>query len=436
MSAADKSNQSRRAVLEALAASSGGQAVKAEAREEAIADSAPMPIVVIDDVAELAAYVPAWEDLARKAVEPNAFYEPWMLIPALKHYAEGKTIKLVLIFAHDAGRKNGRGALCGLFPLEIQKQYHGLYRKLPIKTISLWKHEYTYICTPLVRDGYARETIEAFFDWVDSYAHGCRLVELRQIPGDGPIHHLLVDLFNESKRPSLVTDSFTRAVFQRRADADSYMRAALSRVRRKEARRKQRRILEAGTVEYLRLEAADDVERWIDDFLAFEAMSWKGQAGCALACDETDRAFFKTVAIEAFNRGQLMMLALSLNGRRIAYKCNFVAGRGSFAFKIAFDEEFARYSPGVLLEYENIRLLHEREGIEWMDSCASPDRMMINQLWPERRSIQTVAVATNKAAGEFFIALIPMLRWLSHRLLRRFKAGRRDGQASPTEKKR
>lgn len=417
MRAVDKSNQSRRAVLEALAASNGGPTMTAEGRAEASANSARMPVVVIDDVAELEAYVPAWEGLARKAIEPNAFYEPWMLMPALKHYGEGKTIKFVLIFAHEPGRENGRGALCGFFPLEIQKQYHGLYRKLPIKTISLWKHEYSYICTPLVGDGYARETFAAFFNWVDGYAHGCRLMELRHIPGDGPIHHLLVDLFNETKRPSLVTDSFTRAVFHRRADTDSYMRAALSRVRRKEVRRKQRRILEAGAVEYLRLEAGGEAETWIDDFLAFESRSWKGRAGCALACDENDRAYFKAVAMGAFNRGQLMMLALSLNGRTIAYKCNFIAGQGAFAFKIAFDEEYARYSPGVLLEYENIRLLHERTDIEWMDSCASPDRMMINQLWPERRTIQTLAVATGRGTGEFFIALIPMLRWLSRKLL-------------------
>jgi CelD/BcsL family acetyltransferase involved in cellulose biosynthesis len=370
MNVADKSNQSRRAVLEALSATrpatTRNRAVKADAQVADKADvtaAARMPVVVIDDVAELAAHIPAWEDLAREAIEPNAFYEHWMLIPALKHYGEGRSLKIVLIFAYEAGRKNGRGALCGLFPVEIQKQYTGLYRKLPIKTISLWKHEFSYICTPLLRDGYARETVAAFFDWVGSYAHGCSLLELGHIPGDGPVHHLLVDLFYESKRPCLVTDSFTRAVFRPATDADSYLRTALSRVRRKEARRKQKRISEAGKVEYLKLENGSDAERWIDDFLAFEARSWKGRAGCALACDETDRAYFKAVAMEAFRRGQMMMLALRLDGRPIAYKCNFIAGRGAFAFKIAFDEEFARYSPGILLEFENIRLLHERPDI-------------------------------------------------------------------------
>jgi hypothetical protein len=40
---------------------------------------------------------------------------------------------------------------------------------------------------------------------------------------------------------------------------------------------------------------------------------------------------------------------------------------------------FGKYSPGVLLELENIRRCYARpRGLD--DSCASPDRFMINQL--------------------------------------------------------
>ena len=95
-----------------------------------------------------------------------------------------------------------------------------------------------------------------------------------------------------------------------------------------------------------------------------------------------------------------MMLALRLNGRRIACKCNFLAGPGSFAFKIAFDEAYARYSPGKLLEVENIRLAHERPGLEWMDSCADPFN-------------------TGRWAGDLVTSAIPMLKWLSRTLRRR-----------------
>ena len=44
--------------------------------------------------------------------------------------------------------------------------------------------------------------------------------------------------------------------------------------------------------------------------------------------------------------------------RAIAMKCNLRAGDGAVAFKIAYDEAYARFSPGVLLEIEQIERLH------------------------------------------------------------------------------
>src|SRR5260221_11075539 len=38
----------------------------------------------------LGAIVPAWEELAAHACEPNPFYEPWFLLPALRSAEEEK----------------------------------------------------------------------------------------------------------------------------------------------------------------------------------------------------------------------------------------------------------------------------------------------------------------------------------------------------------
>src|SRR5215813_2848126 len=48
------------------------------------ADGPKMSVVVINDLNALEKYVPAWEDLAATAIEPNVFYEPWMVIPAIR----------------------------------------------------------------------------------------------------------------------------------------------------------------------------------------------------------------------------------------------------------------------------------------------------------------------------------------------------------------
>src|SRR5215470_2488526 len=389
------------------------------------ANVAKMSVVVVTALTDLEKYVTAWEDLAGAAIEPNVFYEPWMLMPAVRAYGVDRRSLFALVLAPDPARPLGPPLLCGLFPLELRDYYDNISSKLPLKTLCLWrKLEMTYLCAPLLRAGYGREALAAFFDWLDAGTHNCSLMEFGFVTGEGPFHHLLVDYLNDRLKFTYVTEAFTRALFRPAADAEVYIHSALNRVRRKEYKRQERRLAETGRLEYTALEPGADIDAWIEEFLQFEANSWKGKGGRALACNETDREYFVEVAREAFQRGKLMMLALRFNGRPIAYKLNFLSGVGSFAFKIAFDEEYARYSPGVLLELENIRLLHERPQIKWMDSCADPDRFMINHLWTDRRTIQTLVVSAGKRQGDLVVAALPLLKWGNRQIFRRDLLGR------------
>jgi hypothetical protein len=87
---------------------------------------------------------------------------------------------------------------------------------------------------------------------------------------------------------------------------------------------------------------------------------------------------------------------------------NFLTAPGAFSFKTAFDERYARFSPGVLLQLENLAML-EREDIAWCDSCAAADHPMIDSLWMERRSIGRISIAiggtTRRAAFERLVAM-------------------------------
>ena len=395
-----------------------------------------MSVVVIDDLTALEKYVPAWDNLAAAALEPNVFYESWMLMPAIRAFGAGQRVRFALILAPDPARAPGPPILAGLFPLEQQSRYQGLSQKLPFKTLSLWKHRYCYLCTPLIRAGYGREVIAAFFDWLDAGSHGCSLMEFGFVAGDGLFYNLLIDYFDRHAKLSYVTSCFMRALFRPASDAEAYMRAALHGTRRHELRRHERRLSEAGRLEYLSLEPGDDVAAWTEEFLQTEAISWKGKGGRALAQDDADREYFVEVAKEAFRRGQLMMLAMRLDDRPIAHKCNFLSGPGSFAFKIAFDEKYARHSPGVLLELENIRSLHTQSKIRWMDSCADPSHPMLDRLWPDRRTIQDVVVGAGRPLGDWVVATAPLLRLLNRKLLRRGANGSRNRTGGRMEEER
>ncbi|HLG14444.1 MAG TPA: GNAT family N-acetyltransferase [Blastocatellia bacterium] len=403
------------------AGESGGERVlQAEPRTSgsdssvAAAKAGDMSAIVVRDAVELEQFAAAWEELAAAALEPNVFYEPWVLIEAFRALAAGRDIQFVLIFAPNPAWEHGPRVLCGVFPLERKRGYRGL----PLRNLSLWKHKYCPLCTPIVRADRARETMLAFFDWLASAGHGCSVMEFRHIPGDGRFHQLLVDCFDQRARLSFVSNCFTRAVFKPAASADSYLGAALSAKHRKALLRKEKRLAESGGLEYQELKPDEDPRTWIEKFVELEASGWKGKEGTAVASSLEDRAFFEAVLQAAFRRRRLMMLALRHNGRAIAFKCTFIAGSGAFASKIAFDEQFAAFSPGLLLEMESIRRVHARPEIQWVDSCAAADSMMFNRLWLDRRIIQSIVIGTGKPAGDFFVSLLPLFKWL-----RRFLAG-------------
>ena len=106
----------------------------------------------------------------------------------------------------------------------------------------------------------------------------------------------------------------------------------------------------------------------------------------------------------------LRMLRLRVGGDTIAMKINLQSADGLFCFKIAYDEDFAAWSPGVLLELETIKWFHNRTNLQWMDSCATAGHPMINSLWPDRRNIESVIIPSRRPGSALAAASVPSLR--------------------------
>src|SRR3546814_13945194 len=84
---------------------------------------------------------------------------------------------------------------------------------------------------------------------------------------------------------------------------------------------------------------------------------------------------------------------------------NFLCPPGGFSFKTAFDEDYARFSPGVLLQQANLDLLEDPK-IAWVDSCAAPGHPMIDSVWRERRSLVWMNVPLSSPANRLRFAVL------------------------------
>ena len=161
---------------------------------------------------------------------------------------------------------------------------------------------------------------------------------------------------------------------------------------------------------------ADDLGRWIEEFLQLEASGWKGRRGSALACTEVNRRFATDVLTGAFRRGRLQMGGLDFDGRPIGRRSSLLAGDGAYAFKTAYDETMAEFSPGVMLELDGVRQLDATPGLR-MDRLAYRGRQPGARAHPGRRarrcSRSRVALG---AWGGVAAATLPALRWARRRL--------------------
>ena len=388
----------------------------------------PASVVIVDDAPGLEPHVAAWDDLAAAALEPNVFYESWMLLPALREFGAGRDLRFALVFL--PGAAGARHRLVGFFPLERRARH----RNLPIGALTLWRHDYCFLCTPLLHAADAPAALAAFLDWALLAPRDWSLLEIGHVAGEGPFQQILDRELERRGTRAVVGECFARALFRPAADGRAYLRAVLVRRRRKEYKRQANRLREKGRLELLELDASGDPVVWIERFLELEARGWKGRGGSALASEAASRRFFRTVALEAFRRRRLMMLGLFLDSRACALKCNFLAGQGAFAFKIAYDEAYRRYSPGLQLEIETIGRLHERPAIRWMDSCAAEGHSMINRLWADRRAIRTTLISAGGLAGRLGLEIQAARRWLRQRLgdrRRGVPARRAAGEATP-----
>ncbi|MBI5863413.1 MAG: GNAT family N-acetyltransferase [Planctomycetes bacterium] len=331
------------------------------------------------------------ENLAENVAEPNPFFEHWMLGPALRRLAGDEEVVIVLAYGRCGPQA---GELLGCFPLCVQRRY----KRLPLTHWQLWRHAYCFLCTPLLRTGSEADAIRALVSALADRRDGPALLELGFVGAQGRVASAISDWRATTRKPALVTDRFERAFLRSPASFDAYFHETLDRKRRKEITRLRNRLNEAGAVEIGSLAEQADPTPWIDSFLALEASGWKGRGGTALASAAAHGAYFREVALAAHQRRRLTMMSLSLDGRPIAMKVNFRAAGGEFAFKIAFDEAYAAFSPGLLLELEHIRGMCGADG-RWIDSCADADHFMANRIWPERFAIESTLIPLRRTGA-------------------------------------
>lgn len=362
-----------------------------------LADRPPnADIIVLESADAMSPFTAALDSLASAATDGNPLFEAAALAAAMTHLQRGNPVNVALVWSKPA--LDGERLLIGAFPYRARRFYLGL----PLSVWSIWTHIHSFLATPLVRAGHEHEAVRRFLEFADQ--SGARLVRFPLFEADGAFGPALTDVLAERALPFAETGRHERAFLKSDLDGEAYLAAHMRKKKRKEYNRLWNRLAETGDLKFETPGADMDIGRWLESFFRLERSGWKGKRGTALAERPNERDFFGAMCREALKAGKFHAAQITLDGKPVAMLASFVAGGGAHSFKIAHDEDYARFSPGALLMMKVIGAFHDDARIGWADSCAIPNHPMIDHIWAERRAIREVNAATTDALSPFLIS--------------------------------
>ncbi|MBM2713426.1 GNAT family N-acetyltransferase [Mesorhizobium caraganae] len=322
--------------------------------------------------------------LCTRTIEPNVFFNPRFLAPAMPRL-EDREVKLAVIRDGDEYRNRLRL----LVPFSVERPAV----PLGVPVMRTWSSPFGPIGTPLVDHDDPIGVVEDFFGML-SRPH-LKLPKVFVLPDmrlDGPLASVLATVAETRGLTMVTTGKADRPVLESTLDGEAYLKTSLRAHHHREFRRLKRRLGDLGKLEHIVARGPDEIRHAIESFLTLEAAGWKGRERTAMAIDRYRAAFAREAVHRLAEHDMCRIHSLTLGGRTIACLVVFVEAGVAYTWKTAYDETLATYSPGTLLMIEVTKQHLDDPNVMMTDSCAVPDHPVMSRLWSERKPMGSLVI--------------------------------------------
>ncbi len=313
-----------------------------------------------------------WEALCRRCAEDSVYYAPHYMLPLLDTVAAETDVRVVT--GWDGGR------LIALLPVVL--------KRLPVPGLTAagqaWRTGYTFNCLPLLDAGQPVKAATAILDGLTGLSRGEWL--LPELNAEGAVCTAFRRALDKRKAPFSVMARFERASLSIGQSFQEHMMQRVSSKRRRDLARNRRRLEEIGNLSLLTETAGPGLAEAVQVFLQLEASGWKGDRGTALACTPATRAFAEQAFGPSGGVGTSRVDLLLLDGQPIAAGVIVFSGTTGFTVKGAYDESFANYGAGLILEQEVIKSFLTERWAGRLDAATNGSHV-IDYLWPDKVSV-------------------------------------------------
>ncbi len=369
-------------------------------------------IVALDTVGTLD--LQRWRELAQRAIEPNAFLDPRFLVP--DGVPQNDMRQKRFLFVEDGDRL--------LAVMGFEETTRRVFRiPMRVQTFASW--DYSTRRYPLVDPDRPVEALKVLLRPPRNLRLP-RVLDWEFFPGSGPLHEAFVGAAEALNVPVQEGECFEYAYFlsghqlespaRQPADRPSTARPARIEVEHLSSRERQRvgrrfRELqhELGEVEIS--DRGNDPEA-ITEFLDLQAAGWKGDAargGNAFRISDDEAWFIKLT--DAFRAdGDLSVFTLSTATTTIYMSVALHAGDGLFGAMDAYNEEFSRFTAGVVGRLARLEYAATELRAQFFDPNMRPSYVESTKLYPDRRRYTRYIVFSRVPFARLALRLSAALR--------------------------
>lgn len=331
-------------------------------------------------------------NLAANSVESNIFFEPQFLQAGIQRI-EDKGVMLACLWEGNPGSQKLR------FMMPLVSRRAGLPRHRVLRSFA---HHFAPLGTPLLHRDYATESAENLLRLLgDPNLEVPPIIAFDQQRIAGPTVEILRQAADNLGLAHKSVLGYQRAQLcpldVENADPQIFLKQSIGKKRHKEYARLLRRLNDKGTLSFKIARTNNDVLDAIEGFLTLEARGWKGRSGTALYSLKEIAAFSRQAisALAKVNRCEIH--TMNLDNKIIAALVCFKLNGEYFTWKIAFDEDYDSFSPGVQIMLHASAHWLSLKSFKNADSLAAANHKMIDHLWRNHLELATLLIETGKS---------------------------------------
>lgn len=299
---------------------------------------------------ELAELAEAWDELALAMPRPSPFMStPWLL-PWWKHHGTSRT--MVVETAFSGGR------LVGGLPLEIEKT------RLGLRVAHVMGRHHAALGGVVMSDDAPDNVTASLLGRLGQ--HGVDYVDFFGLSAESPIMPLATTRAATFERVASPRLDLTRGW-------EETYRALTSSKRRNLHSRRRRQLDELGGLDLAIAASELEVAAALDDAFRLHDLRWTGRNDGSEFTTPIGREFNADAAGSLARAGIARILTLRVAGKPVAFHYYLVFANRMYVYRLAFDPEISKYSPGLTATLAAIEAA-AAEGVVAVEYCGGGER--------------------------------------------------------------